>query len=57
MKNLKYKWNRQYITTHWTMCNYCTYKGIQNTCKETCSYWFRNNGFGQKTSGNNKFAK
>ena len=39
------------------MCNYCRYKGIQNTCKETCYYWFWNHGFGQKTSRNNMFAK
>ena len=32
------------------MCNYCRYKGIQNTYKETCYYWFWNHGFGQKTS-------
>ena len=39
------------------MCNYCRYTGIQNTCKETCYYWLQNHGFGQKTSGNNTFAK
>ena len=39
------------------MCNYCRYTGIQNTCKETCYYWFGNHGFSQKTSGNHTFAK
>ena len=45
------------IHNNCTMCNCCRYKGIQNTCKETCNYWFWNHGFGQKTSRNNTFAK
>ena len=45
------------IHNNCTMCNYCRYTGIQNTCKETCYYWFWNHGFSQKTSGNHTFAK
>ena len=29
------------IHNNCTMCNYCRYTWIQNTCKETCYYWFQ----------------